>query len=302
MSRSTVLATLLLLVLGPQVARAQLSDRASWAAYAANAYQVVPNVTYLTADNYESKLDLYAPRNPAAPVPVVIYYHGGFWVRGSKEASVLNILPYMEMGVAVVNVEYRLGRIALAPAAVEDARCALRWVLRNAEQYRFDTSRIVVTGGSAGGHLSLTTGMLTPEAGLDARCPGPEPMRVAGIINWYGVTDVADLLAGPNRRDPVLEWMGGMPNQMEIAKRVSPLEYVRRDLPPILTIHGDADPTVPYEHAVRLHRALDAAGAENELLTIPGGRHGGFTLPETVRIFDTIQRFFEENGILERPQ
>ena len=214
----------------------------------------------------------------------------------------LNILPYLEMGFAVVNVGYRLGRISLAPAAVEDARCALRWVLRNAEQYRFDTSRIVVTGGSAGGHLSLTTGMLTPEAWLDARCPGPEPMRVAGIINWYGVTDVGDLLAGPNRRDPVLEWMGGMPTQMEIAKRVSPLEYVRRDLPPILTIHGDADPTVPYEHAVRLHRALDAAGAENELLTIPGGRHGGFTLQETVRIFDTIQRFFEENGILERPQ
>ncbi len=290
---------LALAALSPAAAQSQLSSSAAWAAYAPNQYQITPDITYLTAEGYESRLDLYVPRNATAATPVLMYFHGGFWVRGSKDASVLNILPYLEMGWAVVNVGYRLGRTSLAPGAVEDARCALRWVVRNAQQYRFDTTRIVTTGHSAGGHLSLMTGMLTPEAGLDDRCPGNEALSVAAIVDWYGPTDVGDQLEGPNRQNAVVEWFGGMPDRFEVAERVSPLTYVRRDLPPILTIHGDADVTVPYSHAVRLHAALEAAGAKHELHTVPGGAHGGFTREQTVEIFNTIQRFLTDNGILD---
>jgi len=300
-SPAPVLAALAAVLL-PGIASAQLSEQAVWAAYAPNQYQVTPDVTYLTSEGFESRLDLYVPRNATAPTPVLMYFHGGFWVRGSKDASMLNILPYLEMGWAVVNVGYRLGRISLAPAAVQDARCALRWVVRNAAQYRLDTSRIVTTGHSAGGHLSLMTGMLTPAAGLDDRCPGSEPLSVAAIIDWYGPTDVGDQLEGPNRQDAVVEWFGGMPDRFEVAERVSPLTYVRRDLPPILTIHGDADRTVPYEHAVRLHAALEAAGAKHELHTVPGGAHGGFTRDQTVQIFQTINRFLREAGVTDGQQ
>ena len=292
-----LLALVIAACLLPATSAAQLSESAAWAAFAPNQYQVTPDITYLTSESHESKLDLYVPRNPAAPVPVLMYFHGGFWVRGSKDASMLNVLPYLEMGFAVVNVGYRLGRTSLAPAAVEDARCALRWVFRNAEQYRLDTSRIVTTGHSAGGHLSLMTGMLTPEAGLDDRCPGNEQPSVAAIIDWYGPTDVGDQLEGPNRQNAVVEWFGGMPNRFEVARRVSPLEYVRTDLPPILTIHGDRDVTVPYSHAVRLHEALEAVGAKHRLHTVPGGAHGGFTREQTVQIFETIERFLAEHGV-----
>ncbi|MEQ1857106.1 MAG: alpha/beta hydrolase [Longimicrobiales bacterium] len=298
MKRSSMLL-LALAALSPAAAQSQLSSSAAWAAYAPNQYQITPDITYLTAEGYESRLDLYVPRNATAATPVLMYFHGGFWVRGSKDASVLNILPYLEMGWAVVNVGYRLGRTSLAPGAVEDARCALRWVVRNAQQYRFDTTRIVTTGHSAGGHLSLMTGMLTPEAGLDDRCPGNEALSVAAIVDWYGPTDLGDQLEGPNRQNAVVEWFGGMPDRFEVAERVSPLTYVRRDLPPILTIHGDADVTVPYSHAVRLHAALEAAGAKHELHTVPGGAHGGFTREQTVEIFNTIQRFLTDNGILD---
>ena len=108
----------------------------------------------------------------------------------------LRLLPYLEMGWAVVNVQYRLTRVSQAPAAVEDCLCALRWVIRNAEEHNFDTSRIVVTGQSAGGHLTLATGMTPASAGLDRRCPGDEELRVAAMINWYGVTDVGDSARG----------------------------------------------------------------------------------------------------------
>src|SRR5207245_11201068 len=91
---------------------------------------------------------------------------------GNKEGRVFSVLPYLQMGWTVVNVEYRMTNVALAPAAVEDTRCALRWVYRNAKQYNFDTTRIITTGDSAGGHLSLITGMLPMSAGFDNTCPG----------------------------------------------------------------------------------------------------------------------------------
>ena len=80
---------------------------------------------------------------------------------------------------------------------------------------------------------------------------------------------------------------------------MSPLSYVRAGLPPILSIHGDADPTVPYQHGVRLHEELAKAGVANELHTVPGGRHGGFDREETVAIFDTIDRFLTKHGLAD---
>jgi len=173
-------------------------------------------------------------------------------------------------------VEYRLAGVSLAPAAVEDCRCALRWVIAHAKDYKFDANRIVLMGHSAGGHLSLITGMLPLSAGLDRECAGDKELRVAAIIDWFGITDVNDLLEGPNMQDYAVMWLGSLTDREQVAKRVSPLTYVRPALPPTIMIHGDADDTVPYTHSVRLHAALDKAGVPNELLTIPGGKHGEF--------------------------
>lgn len=281
-------------------ALAQLSPQATWAAHAANQYQIYPNLTYLTANNYEAKLDVYKRRDTTGPQSTLIWIHGGGWTGGTKEAAVMSLMPWFEMGWNVVNVEYRLARVSLAPAAVEDCLCALRWVAAQAKTYDFDTNRLVVSGDSAGGHLALTTGMIPESAGLDRQCPGVPLPKLAAIINWYGITDVGDLLDGPNRKAYAVAWMGSMPNRDEIAKRVSPLNYVRPGLPPVLTIQGDADPTVPYTHAVRLQEALKKADVPNELLTIPGGKHGGFTPDERTKIFATIREFLAKNGINSR--
>lgn len=280
----------------PPLALGQLPPSATWAAQAANNYAVVPNITYLVANNYEAKLDVYKRRNATGPQPTLIFIHGGGWVGGSKEGSAMSLLPWLEMGWNVVNVEYRLGRVSLAPAAVEDCLCALRWVAANAKQHDFDINRVVVTGESAGGHLSLTTGIVPESSGLDRECPGVSLPKVAAVVNWYGITDVVDLLDGPNRKSYAVAWLASMPNRDEIARCVSPLTYIRPGLPPILTIHGDADPTVPYTHALRLHEALAKADVPNQLFTIPGGKHGGFTPEERVRIFTAIREFLAKHG------
>jgi acetyl esterase/lipase len=292
--------SLVVIALAIAAAPARAQTTSVWASTLLNDYRVTPNVTYLTANNFDAKLDIYTPRNIPGPHPTVMYIHGGGWVGGSKEGSILNILPYLELGFAVVNVQYRLGRVSLAPAAVEDCRCALRWVIQRAKEYNFDTTKIMVTGNSAGGHLALTTGMLTPAAGLERQCPGTEDLKVAAIVNWYGITDVVDLLDGPNQKTYAVSWLGSLPNREEVARRVSPLQYIRKDLPPILTIHGDADPTVPYAHATKLQGALEKAGVAAMLHTVPKGGHGGFPVAEQIKAFDTVRAFLAKYGMARR--
>ena len=298
-ARCVALASLV--VIPSSAAEAQLSETAAWASHVSNEYRVIPNVTYHVASSFENRVDLYLPRETAGPTPVLMYIHGGGWVGGNKEANVLRLLPYLDMGWAVVNVQYRLGRVARAPAAVEDCLCALQWVKRNADTYNFDASRIVVTGNSAGGHLALTTGMVNKESGLDLECQLQEELGVAAIINWYGITDVGDLIQGENTKSYAVRWLGSLPDRLDVARRVSPLSYVREGLPPILSIHGDADGIVSHQHALKLHEELERAGVSNELHTVPGGGHGGFSRDETHANFDTIHAFLGHHGLTDTP-
>ncbi|MBI1355091.1 MAG: alpha/beta hydrolase fold domain-containing protein [Acidobacteria bacterium] len=295
MLRGLLLLTLLLAPALPA------QDSADWTAHLNNEYRITPDVVYSTANGYDAELDLYLPRQGDGPWPTLIYIHGGGWVGGSKEGSTLMLMPYLQMGMAVVNVEYRLARFSLAPAAVADCRCALRWIYANAKQYGFDTSKLVVTGNSAGGHLALTTGTMPKSAGFDYECTAGNPdteLKVAAVVNWYGITDVVDLLSGPNQKSYAVRWLGALPNREEVAKRASPIHYVRAGLPPILSIHGNADPTVPYQHAVDLHKALDKAKVKNKLITVPGGKHGGFNREQDENAFREIRAFLKETGVL----
>jgi acetyl esterase/lipase len=274
-----------------------LSATERWASTIGEQYWIQPDITYGVANNYTLKLDVWQRKDEKTAVPTLIYYHGGGWIFGDRTGATLLFLPYLEMGWNVINVEYRMANVSLAPAAVEDCRCALRWAVRNAKQYNIDTDRIVLTGHSAGGHLSLITGMLPEGTGLDNKCDGTEKLRVAAIINWYGISDVSDLVQGPNRKNYAVMWTGSQPDPLTIAKRVSPITYVRAGLPPVLSIHGDADPVVPYDQSTRLHQALSAAGVPNELVTVKGGGHGQFADAELENAYQKIRAFLRSHGL-----
>ena len=303
MARLVCVVTFLLLI---RVAALGQTDR--WTDYVAGDYDIIPNVTYAKANNIELKLDLYLPKNRTTPKATLILFHGGGWVDGQKERNVLFLLPYLELGWAAINVEYRTGHQSPAPAAVEDCRCALRWITYRAREYSLDTSKFVLTGTSAGGHLSLMTGMLPPQNVFDRQCvteggdrwntaTAPE-LKVAAIVNWFGITDVFDLLDGPNAKNYAREWFGSLSNAEPLAKQVSPISYVRRGLPAIITIHGEHDDVAPYSHAVRLHGALDKAGVPNQLITIRGRKHGGFNRQELSDSYTAIRAFLRKQGLL----
>src|SRR5260370_32423254 len=134
---------ILLALCAPGFGQVQTPSPDKWTDYASGDYDILPNITYATAGNIDLKLDLYLPKNRATPNPTLILFHGGGWVDGQKERNTFYLLPYLSMGWAVINVEYRMAKNARAPAAVEDCRCALRWATYHAKEYGFDTLRSV---------------------------------------------------------------------------------------------------------------------------------------------------------------
>ena len=278
---------------------AQLAKNSRWTGGLKNRYTVTLNIAYCRVDTMSDRLDLYVPKDLKKPAPVLVWIHGGGWGRLSKDSISGQIIPYLELGWIVVNVDYRLTAAGLAPAAVQDCRAALRWIATNAKRLNANLQRIVLSGTSAGGHLALITGMLPSGVAFDTLGEVNQTPHVAAIVNHYGITDVNDLLGGTNRKGYAVAWIGEQPNKNEVAKTVSPLTYVRKDLPPIFSVQGDADPTVPYSHSVRLHAALDSVGVPNERMTIPGGQHGKFTREQNESIRQRIEAFLIEHRILE---
>ncbi|HTM51762.1 MAG TPA: alpha/beta hydrolase [Bryobacteraceae bacterium] len=279
------------ILLGVARAQSPIDHRSSGPAVIPDSVSVESNIAY---DQYkETVLDVLAPKAPSKQKrPGVILIHGGGWVNGTKEARVeYAALKYVENGFVVANVEYRLAKAATAPAAVTDVLKAAQWFRNNARKYNVDPKRIIVTGDSAGGHLALMVAMTPKSAKL-----GP-PAKVAAVVNFYGITDVDDQLEGPHMQKYAVTWVPEQAGRHELAKRVSPMTYVRKDLPPILTLHGDVDKTVPYEHGAKLTRALKEAGADARLITVSGSGHG-FQKAILDEQFPHIFAFLKEKGVI----
>jgi len=284
----------------------------AWATAAFNEFHISQNIVYRRASGVDLKLDVITAGPASMARPTLIYFHGGGLVEGRKEGTLLYGLPYLARGMNAVNVEYRMAPDALAPAAVEDCRCALHWVYDNAEKYGFDTSKIIVEGHSAGGYLALMSGMLNPDDHLDNDCSRVSAewrqgfvrdVKVAAVINFFGMTDLVDLLQGPNTRNFAIRWFGDLPNRMELARQLSPVNFVRNGLPPIISIAGDKDPIVPYQQAVRLHAGLTRADVPNQLVTIQGGGHGSTTPfawnhEQNLQAQEAIFKFLEKYAIV----
>ncbi|RYY88738.1 MAG: alpha/beta hydrolase [Chitinophagaceae bacterium] len=255
------------------------------------------NVTYTKVGDWEGKLDLYLPPGDK-PAPIVVNIHGGGWNKGVKESQT-GFNSFFKVGFAVANIEYRLTGQATAPAAVEDVRCALVYLVQHAKELRIDPARIVVMGGSAGGHLALMAGLLGNDKRFDGNCAHNEPVKVAAIIDKYGITDVWDWGYGSNvTSKSAKSWLGAHAQDKAFAATVSPVTYLARNNPPVFIVHGDADPTVPYQHSVNLHQRLVELGVRTKFITVPGGLHGKFDKEKNSEINRAIIDFLREVGVI----
>jgi acetyl esterase/lipase len=252
------------------------------------------NIVYTTVNGWEGKMDLYLPPKTNKPSGILINIHGGGWNHGVKEGQG-GFSSFFKAGFGVANIEYRLTPQAKAPAAVEDTRCALIYLIKNARQLNIDVNKIVLMGGSAGGHLALMAGLLGNNHLFDSNCTGTENIQVAAIIDKYGINDVWDWAYGPNiTSKSATNWLGSKAKDIEFIQSVSPIHYINKNSPPVFIVHGNADPTVSYQQSVILHKKLVELGVKTEFITVEGGLHGKFDKEKNTEINTAIMKFIAE--------
>ncbi|SJZ88155.1 Acetyl esterase/lipase [Sediminibacterium ginsengisoli] len=260
-------------------------------------YTASLDVVYKKADNWDGRMDIYLPPASGKTAPLLINIHGGAWRKGRKEDQ-SGFDTYFKLGFAVANISYRLSPEAKAPAAVEDARCALMYMVKHAAAMNIDVNRIVFAGSSAGAHLALLAGLTADNHIFDKGCEVAGPFRIAAVIAQSTPAILYDSLPDGRLKvlpdDAIYEWLGENRNNAAFAKMLSPVTYVAKNNPPVFLTHGDADPRVPYGQSVLLDKLFTGAGVPHTFITVPGGLHGGYPKEKQQEIKAAITDFLQK--------
>ena len=218
------------------------------------------DIEYGKGGDTSLRLDLYMPADLEKPVPGMIFIHGGGWEQGHRNDYRYYTVRYAKRGYVVATISYRFSNEAPYPAAVQDAKCAVRWMRANAAKYHVDPDRIAVVGGSAGGHLSMMVGYASdvPELEGEGGYAGVSS-RVQVVVDLYGPTD----LACPEARDvgSVTKFLKKSYDEApELYEQASPINHLTKDDPPTLVVHGTIDELVPVWQSDVLVDKLKALG------------------------------------------
>jgi acetyl esterase/lipase len=241
-----------------------------------------------------NRLDIWRRADlPAdAGAPVLVQVHGGAWMMGEKRGQAHPLMAHLaERGWVCVTINYRLSPRARWPDHIVDVKRALAWTRANIADHGGDPSFVVITGGSAGGHLSALAA-LTP--GLAVFQPGFEDAdtSVAAAVPFYGVYDFANRDGSAGRAlVPFLErrvMRSRLADNRADWDEASPMSHVRPDAPPFFVLHGANDVLVPVEQARSFVRALRAASRNPVVYAeLPRAQHAFDVLP-SVRVHHTV--------------
>lgn len=235
-------------------------------------------LVYSTEGGRELFLDVTRPARPG-PHPVIVLLHGGGWRRGNRHHMTGGMRHLAGLGYAAVAVDYRLAAAPrnTFPAAVADARCAVRWLRLNAAVLDIDADRMAAMGFSAGGHLAAMLATAHDVEGLDARCPlRTVSPRVQAAVSFFAPFDLRPgEPVGPGTERVIANFLGTRADADPArAALASPRTHVDRSDPPMLLVHGQRDETVYIDQARRMQRALEDAGVASTLVEVPRGAHG----------------------------
>jgi acetyl esterase/lipase len=270
----------------------------------APAYHAELNIPYCTVDGKTLILNAFLPDKADKPVPAMVYFYGGWWFGGGVAKDLQGVPDwgvYAGRGVAVFSNQYRLGQQGGFPQNIRDCRNAIRYVRKHAKEFNIDPDRIACTGISAGGYLTYMVTLVPEDFDDGGPCEGLEGIsaKVCGGFGYVGPTDFVSAWAAapgdeitdangkvshrppdgkiPNDYRPRLRILfHGVTPETEQGKalyaRLSPVNLVRKDIPPILICDGEKDPIVPGQPGKVLFEKLQAAGADATYwVTLNGG-------------------------------
>ena len=212
--------------------------------------RILENITYSQAAGANGIGDLYLPGNTTENTPVALCIHGGAWSSLDK-SRMAEIAAFLcrDLGMAVYNINYRLSCEHKWPAGGDDCLAAARVLLNGEipEIKGLKHDKIMVIGGSSGGHYALMTGLRLP------------PECVSGIVSISGINSVTeDYAYAPGRYNGLF---GHEPSAEDLAC-VDPVKYLKPDSPPIFCTHDRSDPVVPCECTRTLAAAAKALGVD----------------------------------------
>jgi len=263
--------------------------------------EVLKNIVYREVDNFKLKLDIRRPKSVGKNAPVLLQIHGGAWTHGygsKNEQGVPLMVEMAKRGWVSVSIDYRLCPKAIFPDHIVDCKSALVWVKEHIEEYGGNPDFIVVTGGSAGGHLSS---LLALSANVTALQPGFEnkDTSVQGCIPFYGIYDLMDSkklqssLALENLLHEDIIKQTKQENE-PLYQLMSPITHINKDAPPFLVIHGDKDSLTSLGEAQFFASMLDETSINTvEFAEISGGQHA-------FDVFSSVRSDYVLFGVAER--
>lgn len=238
--------------------------------------KVLRDLAYVEKGHERNRLDLYLPEKAEGRLPLVVWIHGGAWQAGSKDGC--PALWLLGKGYAVASINYRLSQHAIFPAQIEDCKAAIRYLRAIAADHNIDPQRIGVWGASAGGHLVALLGTTAGVKDLEGNGGHlNQSSCVQCVVDWFGPADMTTMGKQADKPEsPVARLIGGpTPDNLEKARKASPITYVGKDAAPLLIMHGDKDNLVPLAQSEALAEALKKAGADVTLQVIKDNGHGG---------------------------
>ncbi len=265
---------------------------------------ILQNVVYGSPDGRDLRLDVITRKTPPKALrPAIVFIHGGSWKFGGKGQFHRQAAWLADrLDIFGACIEYRLSGEAQFPAALQDAKCAVRWVRSVAKQYGIDPDRVAVCGGSAGGHLSA---MMAVSSGVEeyegngGHADFSSDIQLAILFN--GEFDMWDLVEKGSLMDAMDAFFGG--SSQKIPKRydeASPIQRVTKDTPPMLFLHGDQDRCVSHEQALAMVKRLTELGVPAEVEIYEGKPHAWFNKDPDWRVsIERVEPFLKARFELE---
>lgn len=259
----------------------------------------IRNIRFARAAGLNLDLDVHRPRNGATDCPVLMQIHGGAWVLGTKDEQGLPLMMHMaERGWVCFSVNYRLSPHATFPDHLIDLKRALAWIREHGREYGADPDFVVVTGGSAGGHLAALMALTANDPEYQSGFEDANT-SVDACVSFYGVYDFADreqLSHNPGRKELLEKQVmkASVEEAPEAYDKASPITRLRSSAPPFLVIHGDRDTLVPVEEARRFVMEFRRLAHDRiAYAEIPGAQHAFEIFPSlrSNQVVQAVARF-----------